>query len=288
MNAMTLRQQLAAVLQRNSIILPKLLCYILVVLIALNAAQLVWNLIAKSPDHRAAGHQDAAPRLVAPPPPSPDHGAQIARLHVMGKTAVAENIPIPAEHAPNTSLNLMLSGVLALGNGKGFAIIENQSRKNELYQIDEEITSGVTLYSVYADYVLLSRSGRHEKLSLPKSEPLLADSDFATEAASSSLASLRQQLAADPSAFAKYIVINTARDDAGRFIGYQVKPASPSAGLFSQLGLVENDIILSINDIPLNNPNQAAQVLQNLISASKLQMTVMRAGTEISLLHNLE
>ena len=292
MNILTLRQQLPAVLRRNNVILPKLLCYILVVLIALSSARLVWSLISKSPMNPvpAASH-NAVPRLMAPPPPSPDYGAQIARLHLMGEASVVPPAAVETEPAPDTSLNITLSGILALGNGKGFAIIEDQSRKNTLYQVDEEITSGVTLYSVYADYVLLNRSGRNEKLSLPKSKPVLASADFSTETApadSSDLAGLRQQLIADPSAFTQYITINAAQDEAGKFIGYQVKPASPSSSVFNQLGLVENDIILSINDIPLDNPNKAAQALQNLINAPKLEIAVMRAGTEINLLHNLE
>ena len=305
---MTLGQQIPAILQRNSIILPKMICYVLVVLIALSSAKLVWSLVSSDDaDQAPFVSQNTAPKLVAPPPPKPDYGAQIARLHLMGKATVVSNAPVVTENIQDTSLNLTLSGVLALGNGEGFAIIENQSNKHKFYQIDEEVTSGVTLHSVYADYVLLNRSGRNEKLSLPKakqpssglvkvntntprasSSRSLRNSVTRSAAPEPTLANLKQQLNKNPSSLAQHVAISAAQDDSGKFIGYKVKPNGPSSTLFNELGLVENDIVVSINNISLDNPNKATQAFQKLISASQLEMTVIREGTEINLLHNLE
>ena len=252
---------------------------------------------------------NTAPKLVTPPAPKPDYGSQIARFHLMGKAPVANATSAASQHTPITSLNLTLSGVLALGNGEGFAIIENQSKKHKFYQIDEEITSGVTLHSVYPEYVLLSRSGRNEKLSLPKATPAgglinanrntsqrptpvarsIRGSISKAAAPEPTLANLKQQLTKNPSSLTKHISISSATDEVtGKFIGYKVKPTDPSSKLFGELGLMENDVIVSVNDIALDNPNKATQAFQKLISASELQMTVLRAGTEITLLHNLE
>jgi len=71
-------------------------------------------------------------------------------------------------------------------------------------------------------------------------------------------------------------------------MGYRVKPNGESSALFDELGLMENDVITEINDIELNNPNKATQAFQKLVSASELEMTVLRAGSEITLVHNLE
>ena len=51
---------------------------------------------------------------------------------------------------------------------------------------------------------------------------------------------------------------------------------------------MDNDLIISINDITLDSPNKGTQVFQQLISAKDLAMTVLRDGTEITLLHSLE
>ena len=131
----------------------------------MSSAKLVWSLFSGDSSPNAASDvKTAPPKLAKPPPPKPDYGSQIARLHLMGKASIANNPAIADQNAPVTSLNLTLSGVLALGAGEGFAIIENETKKNNYYHIDDEITSGVTLHSVFPDYVLLARSGRTEKI----------------------------------------------------------------------------------------------------------------------------
>lgn len=309
----TIAQQLPAILQRNSILLPRMLSYLLVVLIAVSSAKLIWSLFSgESASDTVSEVKIAPPKLVKPPPPKPDYGSQIARLHLMGKASIANNPAIADQNAPDTSLNLTLSGVLALGNGEGFAIIQDETKKHKYYHIDDEVTSGVTLHSVFTDYVLLSRSGRTEKLSLPKasdkgfskvsspptrttatasstiSRKIKANTQTATDQ-QPSLSNLKQQLTKNPSSLAKYISISSANDeDTGEFVGYKVKPNGSSSNLFDELGLVEGDVITTINEISLDNPNKATQAFQKLVSASQLEMTVLRSGTEINLVHNLE
>ncbi len=299
---MTISQQLPMLLQRNSILLPRVLCYVLVVLIAISSAKLVWSLFSNNYqiDSASISTSKTPPKLVAPKAPTPDYGSQISRLHLMGKATVNSTM-MADQNAPDTSLNLKLSGVLALGNGEGFAIIENESKKHKYYHVDDEITSGVTLNSVHADYVLLNRSGRNEKLSLPKatpsgtmqlentaSRPAPTINQVDPDEESTSLSTLKQQLTKNPSSLANHISISSANDSStGKFIGYRVNPNGDSS-LFEDLGLMQDDVVVSINEIALDNPNKATQAFQKLVQASKLQMTVLREGTEITLVHNLE
>lgn len=310
-------QQLSGFMQHNSTILPRILSYVFVILIAVSLANLVWSLFdSKNSANSVSNYTAGKPKLVKPPPPKPDYGSQVARLHLMGKVSIADSTVVVDKDAPDTSLNLKLNGVLALGSGEGFAIIENERKEHKFYQLDDEITSGVTLHSVYQDYVLLSRSGRTEKLSLPRAglnalnsssalnsnqppaQPNTRRTSFTprarpTTAGSSSndasLSTLKQQLTKNPSSLAKYISISSANDEeTGEFVGYKVKPNGNSSALFDELGLMENDVIVEINDIELDNPNKATQAFQKLVSASELEMTIIRAGSEITLLHNLE
>lgn len=310
---MTIAPQLPGILLRNSALLPRVLSYILVVLIAMSSAKLVWSLFSSDDVSDSPSEvKTTPPRLVKPAPPKPDYGAQVARLHLMGKASIATNPAMADKNAPDTSLNLILSGVLALGNGEGFAIIQDNTKKHKYYHIDDEVSSGVTLHSVFPDYVLLGRSGRTEKLSLPKA----SDKGFSnlnsnsasnipstsrafgsqiksnTPAETSrqpSLSSLKQQLTKNPSSLAKYISISSANnEETGKFEGYKVKPNGDSSALFDELGLVDGDVITKINEISLDNPNKATQAFQKLVSASQLEMTVLRSGTEINLVHNLE
>ena len=309
--------QLPAPIQRNMIYIPRILCYVLVVLIAITAAKLVWSLMSSGPSNEAPVVTSTPPKLVKPPAPRPDYGSQIARLHLMGK-ATAAAVQVQTENAPDTSLNLSLNGVLALGDGEGFAIIANESKKHKFYQIDDEITSGVRLSAVFNDYVLLNRGGRNEKLRLPKASlngvnnnsatttprrsvppnlnrpPVITTPATTTSAGSTSddpnsLAGLRQQLTKNPASIGKFMLITPESDStSGKFKGFRVQPNQESSALFYDLGLMDNDLVISINDITLDNPNKGTQVFQQLISAKELAMTVLRDGTEITLLHNLE
>lgn len=309
-------QQLQSLLQRNSTLIPRLLSYALVVLIAISSAKLVWSLFSSGNSAETnTSSISTTPKLVKPAPPKPDYGSQIARLHLMGKASPEDSTVVADKDAPDTTLNLTLSGVLALGAGEGYAIIQNESKKHKFYQIDEEVSSGVILHSVFANYVLLSRSGRTEKLSLPKASTnglnsnetpsrtlktslrrppkvtpsVRSDPPASNQPGEASLATLKSQLTKNPSSLAKYISISSANDEkTGEFIGYKVKPNGNSSALFDELGLMENDVVTSINQVALDNPNKATQAFQKLVSSSELQMTVMRAGSEITLLHNLE
>ena len=303
--------QLPALVQRNSAYIPRILCYVLVILIGISSAKLIWSLIGTQQGEQAnvINLPTSPPKLVAPPAPKPDYGVQIARLHMMGKSVASNLVAIPDQDAPDTSLNITLSGVLALGAGEGYAIIENQSKIHKLYQIDDDITSGVTLSAVYEDYVILNRSGNSEKLSLPraadKSLQNLKNSQTKFQSPSnkqvnqqntfdeehqSPLSTLRQNLIKNPSSLSKFITVRSSADiETGVFQGYQIEPAKGSdSTLFYDLGLMDGDVVVSINDVKLDNPNKATQALQKLIRADELQLTVLREGTAITLLHNLD
>lgn len=309
--------QLPAPLQRNIIYIPRILCYVLVVLIAITAAKLVWSLVGGGVSvDEPPKISTTPPKLVKPPAPRPDYGSQIARLHLMGKATVASGAAVQTQNAPDTSLNLSLSGVLALGDGEGFAIIANESKKHKFYQIDDEVTSGVRLSAVFNDYVLLDRGGRSEKLRLPKAtlnglnQPLNAklptdnrsasaprrpaptaalEPEDLEEDTSASLVGLRKELTKNPASIGKFMLITPENDvESGKFKGFRVQPNQESSALFYDLGLMDNDLVISINDITLDNPNKGTQVFQQLINAKELAMTVLRDGTEITLLHNLE
>ena len=71
--------------------------------------------------------------------------------------------------APETRLNLKLNGIIASdGNDTAGAIIEKSAGKQEYFSLGDTISNGVTLKEVYKDRVILSRNGRLETLSLPK------------------------------------------------------------------------------------------------------------------------
>ncbi len=160
---------LPPVLQRNAHYLPHLVNILCVILLAILSAQLIQALLHGFPsEHVPAAPTDVPTTAVITPRDTTPYGLELARMHLMGNNS---QVKLPENtDAPLTQLNLKLHGILALGGGQGYAIIQGKNRKDVLYHIDSEIISGVTLHSVHNDYVLLSRAGRQEKLALPKAQ----------------------------------------------------------------------------------------------------------------------
>lgn len=94
----------------------------------------------------------------------------INQWHLFGqaqkKKAITAATPITA---PETKLNLKLNGIIASdGKNTAGAIIEKSVGNQEYFSIGDTISNGVTLKEVYKDRIILSRNGRLETLSLPK------------------------------------------------------------------------------------------------------------------------
>tara|TARA_A100001015_G_C14972889_1_gene705913 strand:- start:598 stop:1161 length:564 start_codon:yes stop_codon:yes gene_type:complete len=160
---------LPPVLQRNAHYLPQVANLLCVVLLAIVSAQLAQSILYGFPSESVStSPADMTSNAVITPRDTTPYGLQLARMHVMGNSSQAK-LPQNTD-APLTQLNLKLHGVLALGDGQGYAIIQGKNRKDVLYHIDSEIISGVTLHSVFDRYVLISRAGRQEKLALPKAQ----------------------------------------------------------------------------------------------------------------------
>ena len=104
-----------------------------------------------------------------------------------------------------------------------------------------------------------------------------------------SLAGLKKELSKNPTAISKFMLITPETDtESGGFKGFRVQPNQQSSAMFYDLGLMDNDLVISINNITLDNPNKGTQVFQQLMNSNELALTVLRDGSEITLLHNLE
>lgn len=90
----------------------------------------------------------------------------IASFKLFGDAlAPVATIPLKTEKLPETTLKLKLTGVLAgKDNVQASALIEGPDRQTRSYRVDEEVPGGATLKQVFADRVVLERSGRLENL----------------------------------------------------------------------------------------------------------------------------
>ena len=64
----------------------------------------------------------------------------------------------------------------------------------------------------------------------------------------------------------------------GQMIGYKVRPGRKRE-LFDQVGLKNDDIVVSVNGIEVNEPQKVREVYQALKTATEANLEVMRDGS---------
>lgn len=221
-----------------------------------------------------------------------DPGPRIAARHLFGN-AGQTGAPPAGRKAPPTRLNLKLRGVLALGNGKGVALIVGSGRGEQVYAPGDEILSGVRLQAVHADHVILVRNGVEERLDLPKGPPAFSLAESAPGLAGGSsppparaLRQLRRQAVANPSRLGQLIRIAPARRD-GKLIGYRIDPRG-NQPLFGQLGFQPGDVVIAVNGTRLDDPRKNLKVMRDLMQARRFDITILRDGQELQISQSLE
>src|SRR5688572_17099801 len=135
----------------------RLLSGALVFAIVVVLAKLIWLLVGA----QAASLPDPEPLLLpaggAEPPPA------VARWHLFGNATPALDPRTLAQAAPDTTLTLQLSGIVAVDDPKlGYAIVVDANGQQRVHNAGDEIAPGVTVDGVYPDRVMLSRGGALE------------------------------------------------------------------------------------------------------------------------------
>jgi general secretion pathway protein C len=189
--------------------------------------------------------------------------------------------------APETKLNLTLTGVVASTNDQDGAAIIARSNRQATYGIGDKIDgTRATLHRVFADRVIISNQGSKETLMLDGVEftkasqaqvvsPPTRTAPAAPEKAvvnADVVASLRQ----NPTKFTDFIAINPARQN-GQVTGYRVSPGKDAA-FFKQVGLQNGDVITKINGLDLTDQRSAMRAMQSLRQANELSLTLLRNG----------
>jgi len=265
-------------------LLPRWVTLALVAAIAWQLARVIWLLMPGS----STGDQ-----IIAPPsqPGTPEALASgqvdvqsIATAHIFGHASAGPVIEAPRqihENLSETRLNLSLKGTMANTDEKSsIAIIADNRDEEKIYFIGDTITAGTTLHAVYADRVVLNRSGTLEVLKLPKEFPK-GTRQVRRNATTVS------RTAANPRSIQNVVTQNVTRLAdvirptpyyvSGQMQGYRVYPGRDRKQ-FAALGLRPGDLIKDINGAALTNPQQATQIFQNLGNAEQVSVTVERNG----------
>jgi general secretion pathway protein C len=273
-----------AILQRYQTWLSPALIALLLMACAWSLSQLTWLLVPQA-------EQDAPPPAIpraTQARPATLNVQQLADAHIFGQFQIKATAASTA-NAPETSMNLVLKGVLAGGKNIAFAIIaQGKNGPEDFYSLGDQI-SGAILREVHADKVILERNGRFETLTLPEEysdNALIAQDmgDGGGEVASAStpgeaVANMRQKILRNPTSFGEF-AIPIPFNENGKLRGYKLQPQGDRT-LYDQVGLNPDDVIIEINGVELNDPTKGIKALRNLQRAKSIDAKVLRGGTEV-------
>ena len=212
--------------------------------------------------------------------------ADITSAHLFGEGHSAVN----DANAPQTTVQLVLAGVLALPDPKrGLAIVGQSAATAKLYTVGSAVPGGVTLYAVYKDRVLLDRGGVIESLYMPRRAPLAGTVPAADSTNQGNPGQRLAALVQGNGAVLGGLVRAQAVFSGSKLTGYRIYPGSrASIGAFTNLGLRPGDLITAVNGTPLDDPNRGSEILDTLSSAASASVTVQRNGQPVDLNLNLE
>ena len=265
-------------------LLPRWVALALVAAIAWQLARIIWLLIAGT---------TGADEAITPPSQLRSPAAQtsgqvdvqsIATAHIFGQASGEPVIETPQEtyeDLAETRLSLSLKGTMPNTiQESSIAIIADNREEEKIYFIRDTVMAGTTLHAVYADRVVLNRSGTLEVLKLPKdfpknSAPTRRNATNVRRTSANSR-SIQNVVTRNATRLAD-VIRPTPYYVSGQMQGYRVYPGRDRK-LFASLGLRPGDLIKDIDGAALTNPQQATQIFQNLGNAEQVTVTVERNG----------
>lgn len=209
----------------------------------------------------------------------------VVRAHLFGQPGSSKPPPTAVASAPQTRLKLTLLGTLYSDHAENAqAVISDASGKVKKYSIGEAVLGGAQLAEVHRDKAILLRDGQYETLPMKRDgltkESSVAFSEDPTPdnlARSAALVATREQILARPTTMTDYIRFYPHRQN-DRFLGYRVKPGRKKPELFQQLGLQANDVITAINGVVLNDALKGLSAMEQLATASQVDLQLLRQG----------
>ena len=278
--------------------LPLLVSVVLLITAGYSAAKITWQLLEPAPSVRSKPAQQNTQKVSrANNNQFQQKMIQLNNAHLFG----VANAPVKRQatkDAPETTLNLVLRGVLAANPmSLASAIISSGKRGKELtYGIGDSVPGNATIEEIYQTHVILMRNGRHETLKLPeKSVGGTASKTTRTSKTGAInlnqtpdriLGDIRRNIMKNPTSFGEYAIPVPVSKN-GKLQGYRLRPQKKGRELFKQFGLQRNDIVTQINGVALNDPVQGIAALRKLSNATSINLTVMRNGAETPLQFNI-
>jgi general secretion pathway protein C len=248
-----------------------LLTGVLVCILAWRVAGIIWTLLTPAPRNAAAEARDTS-------------GDWERARNLFGDADSAA-----ASTAAANTAGIRLRGVYAVdGKTLSAAVVNTGGKRDLAVRVGDEIEKGVTLAAVEADYIEISRGGARERIELDRRIVAQRGGPGAANirgfklnvvrtgpnAVSLSRSELNTTLQ-DPNQ-----LLYTGRIGTGSGGGVRIDSA-PTGSLPQKLGLMEGDVIRSLNGQPVNSAGDLARLYGQFGTLSSLRAEVQRGGQTV-------
>lgn len=264
---------------------PQLVTWILALALAVQAALILTNLAgADTPPT-----DEASPPAASAAPARRTDLAALINAHFFGAASAPQ--AANTDNAPQTSMSLVLAGVLAQEDPQqGYAIVGESAAAAKLFAVGDSIPGGATLRSVYSDRILLERNGAIESLGLPRQSARAVAAPAPglppmTGAENPAFERMRRVIEENPSAVGDIMRPQPVFAQ-GRQRGYRVYPGRNRAA-FVQLGLRPGDLVTAINGTPLDDAARGMEIFRTIGSQPEVRVTISRNGRQQELMLNM-
>ena len=263
---------------------PRIATWTLAVLLAVQAAVIVTALPGAT-KARGAGTNQPQGGFSRPPV----NIAGISNAHLFGDAPVQAAASNPNQPMQQTSLPLVLTGIISADDPQnGLAILGQSAQNAKVFAVGDNVPGGgAKLHAVYSDKVIIDRGGVLETLMLPRQ--LAAGAPLPTAAAlptESPVADrMRKLITEQPSLMADVMRPQPVFAN-GKQTGYRVYPGR-NRSAFGRLGLKAGDLVTAINGTTLDDPEHGQEIFRTLGSSPEAHITVTRNGQQQDLTLNL-
>ena len=197
---------------------------------------------------------------------------------------ITANVPVE----PTTALaDLTLIGTIVAGENS-LALIQN-GKKAGIFKLNDAPVPGVSITEITRKMVVLTEQGQRRELLLKKQQG--AEAKLVRPGVTGSpqngvipLTEGRWQISKAVAANARdnlNSLLQSARMvpelDNGRTIGFKLVEMRKGS-LLEKIGLRVGDLIVEINQVPLNSPEKALQIFQQLREANNISLGLIRNG----------
>jgi type II secretion system protein C len=203
--------------------------------------------------------------------------------------------------------HLKLLGSVAWSGGFGYAFIAGPTGEQDVYKTGEFIEGAGNLVRVNAKSVIINASGSEVELPLlevgedsggassppprvinPRSQNKRVASDFARQTSENSF--VVDQKAVEESIDNPENIMTDARlipnMAGGKQDGFIIREVK-NPGIYHSLGLQNNDILKSVNEFKLSNPQAALQAFSALKGMDYIELNIVRDGSPMTLTYSL-